>query len=254
MNDHEPPRRRFSSRKKGWIIGAGVTSAVAVMVGSGVAAASTLSPSASSDSATTTAAVSTTPFPTPTSTAGSQPRSGPADGGATGIIESTSTSGFTISTWTGADVTVDETSATKIIGGPKKDVRKGESVLVLGLVDAQSTSSTSITAAQVDVQQHGDGGAKVGQKDGVEPATPGTPGPTKSVGTIPAGYTQGEGTIVSGAKAYAAVKAAQAVFPGGVVDRVVELANGDYEVHNIAVAWPHHVFVTPNYKVMGAND
>jgi hypothetical protein len=144
-------------------------------------------------------------------------------------------------------------SSCRIRSGPKRDVWKGESVLVLGLIDAES-STTSITAAQVDVQQHGDGGAKVGQKDGVEPATPGTPGPTKSVGTIPSDYTQGEGTIVSGAQAYAAVKAAQAVFPGGVVDRVVVLANGDYEVHNIAVAWPHHVFVTPNYKVMGAND
>jgi hypothetical protein len=132
-------------------------------------------------------------------------------------------------------------------------VRKGESVLVLGLVNDE-TSTTTITAAQVDVQQHGDGGAAAGKRDGVEAATPGTPGPTKSVGTIPSDYVEGEGTIVSGAQAYAAVAAAQAVFPGGIVDRVVQLSNGDYEVHDIGVAWPHHVFVTKNDKVIGAND
>jgi hypothetical protein len=246
MNDHNPvSARRFSLKKKGWIIGAGVTSAVAVL-----AAAATLSPSASSDSATTTAVVTTSPTPTES---GGQPRSGPADGGATGIIQSTSTSSFAISTWTGMDVTVDETSATKVHGGPKKDVRKGESVLVLGLVDDES-STTTITAARVDVQKHGDGGAAAGKRDGVEPATPGMPGPTKSVGTIPSDYVEGEGTILSGAQAYAAVTAAQAAFPGGIVDRVVQLGNGDYEVHNIGIAWPHHVFVTKNYKVMGAND
>jgi hypothetical protein len=171
----------------------------------------------------------------------------------TGIIQSTSASGFTVSTWTGINVAVTETSATKVIDGPKKDVRDGESVLVLGLVNAESTTTT-IAAAQIDVQQHGDGGATIGQQDGVEPISTGTPGPTKSVGTIPADYTQGVGTLVSGAQAYAAVKAAQAVYPGGVVDRVVALPDGGYEVHNIAIAWPHHVFVTQNDKVMGADD
>jgi hypothetical protein len=132
-------------------------------------------------------------------------------------------------------------------------VRKGTSVLVLGLVNDE-TSTTTITAAQVDVQPFGDGGAAAGKWSGVEPVDPGTPGPTKSVGTIPSDYTQGGGTIVSGAQAYAAVVAAQAVFPGGVVDRVVELPDGGYEVHNIAIAWPHHVFVNSHFKVIGAND
>ena len=224
-------------------MGAGVASAVAVLAGAGVANAATLSPSSSSASAT----------PTPSPTLSGQPRSGPADGGATGIIESTSASSFSIQTWTGVDVTVDRTSSTKIHGGPARDLRKGTSVLVLGLVN-DATSTMTITAAQVDVQPHGDGGAAVGKRDGVLPASPGTPGPTKSVGTIPSDYTQGEGTIVSGATAYAAVTAALAVYPGGVVDRVVELSAGNYEVHNIAVLWPHHVFETKQFKVTGAND
>lgn len=221
-------------------------SAAVVLAGSGVAAAAVLSPSTSS--APTTAATSPTPAPTQTGA-----RSGPADGGATGIIETTSPSSFTISTWTGIVATVDETSSTKIEGGPAKDLRKGESVLVLGLVDAAS-SATTITAAQVDLQPHGDGGAAAGQKSGVEAFVKGAPAPTKTVGTIPSGYTQGQGTIVSGKTAYAAVTAAQAIFPGGIVDRVVQLPDGDYEVHNISVAWPHHVFVNSHFKVIGAND
>jgi hypothetical protein len=225
-------------------VGAGVASAVAVLAGSGVAAAATSSPSTSSAAAA--------PAPSPSSSDG-QPRSGPADGGATGIIESTSASSFTIQTWTGIDVTVDQTSSTRIHGGPARDLRKGTSVLVLGLVDDE-TSTTTITAAEVDVQPHGDGGAAAGKRDGVLPPDPGTPGPDKSVGTIPSDYTEGSGTIVSGAQAYAAVTAAQAVFPGGIVDRVVELSAGNYEVHNIGILWPHHVFETKHFKVTGAND
>jgi hypothetical protein len=40
----------------------------------------------------------------------------------------------------------------------------------------------------------------------------------------------------------------------GVVDRVVELSNGDYEVHNIGVNWPHHIFVNQDFQVIGADD
>lgn len=262
MNDHDasdrspagsaaqrPGGQRFTPRKRrGWVIGAGVISAAAVLAGSGVAAAAVLSPSPST--ATTTAATSTSPTPTPTQTGA---RSGPADGGATGIIQSTSASSFTISTWTGIDATVDETSSTKVKGGPAKDLRTGESVLVLGLVDAES-SGTTITAAQIDLQPGGDGGAAAGKKSGVEPFVQGQPGPTKTVGTIPSDYTQGDGTLVSGAQAYAAVTAAQAIFPGGIVDRVVALPDGGYEVHNISVAWPHHVFENSHFQVIGADD
>ena len=43
-------------------------------------------------------------------------------------------------------------------------------------------------------------------------------------------------------------------YAGGVVDRVVRLSNGEYEVHYIGVNWPHHIFVTSDFKVVGAND
>jgi hypothetical protein len=41
--------------------------------------------------------------------------------------------------------------------------------------------------------------------------------------------------------------------PGGIVDRVVKLSNGEYEVHNIGVNWPHHIFVNRGFKVIGAD-
>jgi hypothetical protein len=33
----------------------------------------------------------------------------------------------------------------------------------------------------------------------------------------------------------------------------VKLSNGEYEVHNIGVNWPHHVFVSHDFKVVGAD-
>jgi hypothetical protein len=61
------------------------------------------------------------------------------------------------------------------------------------------------------------------------------------------------GTIVSGTTANGATEAAPASYPGGIVDRVVQLSNGEYEVHNIGVNWPHLIFVNQDFKVVGAN-
>src|SRR3981189_2637796 len=75
-------------------------------------------------------------------TATAQGVSGPADGGSTGIIDSTFAAGFTMTPATGIEVTVNETSSTKTVDGPGGDVRKGTSVLVLGL----DNNGTTITA------------------------------------------------------------------------------------------------------------
>ena len=74
------------------------------------------------------------------------------------------------------------------------------------------------------------------------------------MGQIPADYTQGAGTIVTGTTADQAIEAALAAYPGGVVDRVVQLGDGDYEVHYIGVNWPHHIFVNQSFQVIGANS
>jgi hypothetical protein len=86
----------------------------------------------------------------------------------------------------------------------------------------------------------------------VIPFTQGQPSPTQVVGQIPPSYVQGGGTIVTGPAADTATAAAVAAYPGGTVDRVVLLSSGDYEVHMIAVNWPHHVFVNSNFIVIGA--
>ena len=41
-------------------------------------------------------------------------------------------------------------------------------------------------------------------------------------------------------------------YPGGTVNRVVLLSNGQYNVHMIGVNWPHHVFVNQSFQVVGA--
>ena len=97
------------------------------------------------------------------------------------------------------------------------------------------------------------GGSATSSAAGVIPFQRGAPTTSKQVGQIPANYSQGSGTIVSGTTANKATEAALAAYPGGVVDRVVKLSNGEYEVHNIGVNWPHHVFVNQDFKVVGAD-
>jgi hypothetical protein len=113
-----------------------------------------------------------------------------------------------------------------------------------------TTNGTTITATQVVVQPSGGASAT---SAAVVPFQRGAPSTAKQVGQIPANYSQGSGTIVSGTAANKATEAALAAYPGGVVDRVVQLSNGEYEVHNIGVNWPHHVFVDQNFTVVGAN-
>jgi hypothetical protein len=163
-----------------------------------------------------------------------------------------SKSGFTLLTSAGQKVTVDETSSTTYEKGtsstPASAIKTGDDVLVLG-----TTSGTTITATQVIVQPTGSSGSTTSSAAGVIPFQPGAPTTSKQVGQIPANYTQGSGTIVSGTTANMATEAALAAYPGGVVDRVVQLSNGQYEVHYIGVNWPHHIFVNQEFKVVGAN-
>jgi hypothetical protein len=85
------------------------------------------------------------------------------------------------------------------------------------------------------------------------PFTRGAPATSTQDGQIPANYSEGSGTIVSGTAANKATEAALAAYPGGVVDRVVKLSDGEYEVHDIGVNWPHHIFVNSGFKVVGAD-
>jgi hypothetical protein len=205
-------------------------------------------------SGTVSATSSSSPAASSSSSGGaSNARSGPAVGGSSGTVSSLSTSGFTITTSAGQKVTVKETSSTTYQKGTASTsasaITAGEPVLVLG-----TTDSTTITATQVTVQPAGSESSAASTAAGVVPFQKGAPATSKTVGQIPADYTQGSGTLASGTTANKATEAALAAYPGGVVDRVVELGGGDYEVHYIGVNWPHHIFVNQDFKVIGAND
>ena len=183
------------------------------------------------------------------SSGGSNARSGPALGGSIGTVSGVSGSGFTLSTSAAQKVTVEETSSTTYEHGTAaastSAITKGETVLALGMTDG-----TTITATQVVVQPPA-GASKTAST--VVPFTRGAAGAAKSVGQIPASYQQGSGTIAGGTAARKATRSALAAYPGGIVDRVVRLGNGDYEVHNIGVNWPHHIFVSTSFNVLGAD-
>jgi hypothetical protein len=162
-----------------------------------------------------------------------------------------SASSFTVSTPAGQKVTVDEASSTTYeknsTSTSASAITTGEAVLVLG-----TTSGTTITATQVVVQPSGARSA-ASAAAGVVPFQQGAATTSKQVGQIPADYSQGSGTIVSGTTANKATEAALAAYPGGVVDRVVQMSNGEFEVHYIGVNWPHHIFVNQDFTVVGAN-
>jgi hypothetical protein len=182
---------------------------------------------------------------------GSNARSGPATGGVVGTVSGVSTSSFTVSTSAGQKVTVKKTSSTtyrkRTSPTSASAVTRGKLVLVLG-----TTNATTITATQVVVQPASGGSATFAPSKAI-PFKRGAPTTSKQDGRIPANYSEGAGTIVSGTTANKATKAALAAYPGGVVDRAVKLSNGEYEVHNIGVNWPHHIFVNKRFEVVGAD-
>src|ERR1700722_14380451 len=201
------------------------------VIAAGAAAASVRTPAS--------AAASSSPDGGPGSGGAANARSGPAAGGSAGTITSVSTIGFTLPTAAGEKVTVTEASATTYQKGTSTAtaaaVTTGQPVLVLG-----TTDSTTITAAQIIVQPPATSGSNPGGQ--VISFTKGKQGSTTKVGQIPADYTQGTGTLVSGTTADKAIEAALAAYPGGVVDRVVALGGGQYEVHYNGVKLLHHIF------------
>ena len=223
--------------------------AAAIAIGGGAYGILSATASTGAGTATTVALTSAASVRPLHGSGRSNARSGPAAGGSVGTVNSVSTSGFGLLTSAGQKVTVKETSSTTYEKGTNSAsasaVTKGKTALVVG-----TTDSTTITATQVIVQPTNSTSKTSSQ---VVPFKPGAPSTSKQVGQIPANYKQGSGTIVSGTTANKATKAALAAYAGGIVDRVVKLSNGEYEVHNIGVNWPHHIFVNKDFKVVGAN-
>jgi hypothetical protein len=225
-----------------------VVAGAAIIVVAGGAYGIVRATSSGNSAAAATPAATTTTVTIP-GKGGSNARSGPAAGGATGTVGRVSKSAFALTTSAGQNVNVKKTSSTKYEKGTSSisagAITKGEPVLVLG-----TTSGTTITAKQVSVQTAG--GSAPPSAATVVPFKRGAPTTSKKVGQIPASYSQGAGTLVSGTAANRATEAALTAYPGGIVDRVVKLSSGQYEVHNIGVNWPHHIFVSKQFKVVGA--
>jgi hypothetical protein len=154
-----------------------------------------------------------------------------------------------MTTLVGVQVTVNETSSTTYMKGTSSTsadaITKGDLVLALG-----TTSGTTIEATQVIVTPTGVESATSSE---VIPFEKGKPTTTKQVGQIPENWSEGSGTIVSGTEANNVTEAALIAYPGGVVNRVTKLSDGEYNVHIMGINWPHHVFVSKDFKVVGAN-
>jgi hypothetical protein len=96
-------------------------------------------------------------------------------------------------------------------------------------------------------------GSSNGASGTANAATFAQPGQTQRVvGQVPQNWHSGTGTIITGAAANEAKAAALAEYPGGTVNRVLKLSDGSYAVHMIKISWPHHVFVSKDFKVTGA--
>ena len=70
-------------------------------------------------------------------------------------------------------------------------------------------------------------------------------------GQAPQNWSPGTGTIITGAAADKATAAAVAQYPGGTVNRVLQLSDGSYAVHRIGTSAPHHIFVSTDFRVTG---
>jgi hypothetical protein len=245
MNESTPStsidkvRRWLSNKRTTWMV---AVSAPLIVVGLsvGLAVGGNSGPPPASSPTSDTAA---------SGASNSNARSAPSAGGAAGAISTTSNTGLSLTTSAGQTVTVSFSNVTKFDQRSTKisrnSLRVGQDVLVYG-----TTNNTNIVATQVVVDSSGSTLFKT--SSAVISFTRGSPTDLKEVGALPAGWTQGSGTIISGTSANEATDAALEKYPGGVVDRVVRLTNGEYNVHYIGVNWPHHIFVSQDFKVVGA--
>lgn len=237
MASNEKVRRWLSKKRSAWMVAA-FASVVVIGLSVGLVVPGSSAPNVTAPSDTTSSGA-----------LGSNARSAPAAGGAAGAISDVSPSGMTITTSAGQTVTVTYSNATKYDEGSQSisgmSTTAGEDILVFG-----TTNSTTIAASQVIVEPP-DSSMFVASST-VIPFTRGSPTNLEQVGAIPANWAQGSGTIIGGKSADEGTRTALTKYPGGIVDRVVKLSNGQYNVHYIGVNWPHHVFVSQTFKVVGA--
>jgi hypothetical protein len=154
--------------------------------------------------------------------------SGPASGGTSILAGSVPNASFTLTTSAAQEVTVDEVSSTKskkgITSSSATAVKSGEVVFAVG-----TTSGAGTAGSHLIVDSAGGDASTTAATAALIPFPRAAPIPTttKEVGQTAAG-------------------------PGGLVERVVTLSNGEYSAHYIGVNGPPDVFVSPAGTVPGA--
>jgi hypothetical protein len=117
--------------------------------------------------------------------------------------------------------------------------------------NSSSSNGTSGSANAATLTRPGQGPRAFGQ--GPPPGFGTGTAPNQTVvGTVPQGWQPGSGTVITGSAADQAKAVALAKYPGGTVNRVLQLSDGSYAVHMIKISFPHHVFVSTSFQVTGA--
>lgn len=256
----EPPqgpsrKQGFFSRKRNIAVTAGM--AVVAVAGVTIGLVSTSGSPSSSTTASSSGGGTASNGPRGPFAAGagqgSNARAVNEPGGTSGTVGGVSGSGFTVTTTVGEQITVDESSSTTYQNASNGTsapaaasvVTTGEGVLVLGTVNGATISATQVTVEPA-------GSAYTTASSDVTGMQQGQKNTSQAYGTIPSDYVEGQGTIVGAGTSDEAVASALQQYPGGIVDRVVLLADGDYEVHDIGTNI-HHIFENSSFQVIGAN-
>ncbi|MEY9861094.1 hypothetical protein ABH935_006734 [Catenulispora sp. GAS73] len=245
-------KRTFATRKRKVAVIAGLAVLAVTGIGVGLVAASG-STSGTSATASGSTGSPTSPVGAGGARQGSNARSTNEPGGTSGTISSVTGTGFSVKTTVGESITIDENSSTTYENAAgatptattSSALTPGQAVLVLGTVN-----STTITASQVTIEPANS--PYTTASTDVTAVHQGQQNASQSYGTIPTDYTEGQGTIVGAGTANQAVQTALQKYPGGIVDRVVQLPDGDYEVHDIGTNI-HHIFENSSFQVIGAN-
>ncbi|HTI66786.1 MAG TPA: hypothetical protein VL460_04475 [Caulobacteraceae bacterium] len=207
------------------------------------------------------------------------------------MVSAVSAKGFTVAAPGGQSLPVELTPTTKYLRGAAKasarSIKVGDRVRVLGPVafgasmtlaatqvvlqpvdGAGSVMSMKVAEAVVAVLKPipngpnpggpGPGaGGPPGARPGLDLTRQGLPVPDRRIGNLNPDWgdaADSRTTIAAGAEAYRATEVAMAApySAGGIVDRVVKEPDGTFLVHNIGTSWPHHIFVSPDFKLIGA--
>jgi hypothetical protein len=124
--------------------------------------------------------------------------------------------------------------------------------VTVGGYTAYNASSNNSTPSAASATPAAHAAPGMGPRTNPAPGAANGPVPTAVYGQVPQAWHPGSGNPVTGAAADQAKAAATAMFPGGTVNRVLQLSDGSYAVHIIGTSGPHHVFVSTGFTVTGA--